>query len=128
MCAVEDADRPAVKSGWGTGATTNATSNMGMKAKTNADAYWDNKTTELIIPEMEADDTQVIEVAVSAPSVAMTELIGLSELNQDQAMNVPTVVSENIDISLLTCNIRPIMDLIETDMHWDYSSLQAEIG
>merc|ERR1719400_1825874 len=77
---------------------------------------------------MEADDTQVIEVAVSAPSVAMTELIGLSELNQDQAMNVPTVVSENIDISLLTCNIRPIMDLIETDMHWDYSSLQAEIG
>ena len=43
-------------------------------------------------------------------------------------MNVPSVVSENIDISLLTCNIRPIMDLIETDMPWDYSNLQAEIG
>ena len=43
-------------------------------------------------------------------------------------MNVPSVVSENIDISLLTCNIRPIMDLIETDMHWDYVNLQAEIG
>ena len=43
-------------------------------------------------------------------------------------MNVPSIVSDNIDISLLTCNIRPIMDLIETDMHWDYVSLQAEIG
>ena len=74
---VEDENRPAVKSGWGTGATTNASSNMGMKTKSNADAYWDNKTTELIIPEMEADDTQVIEVAVSAPSVAVAEMIGL---------------------------------------------------
>ena len=43
-------------------------------------------------------------------------------------MNVPSVVSDNIDISLLTCNIRPIMDLIETDMHWNYVNLQAEIG
>ena len=57
-----------------------------------------------------------------------TEMIGLQELGQDQAMNVPSIVSDNIDISLLTCNIRPIMDLIETDMHWDYTSLQAEIG
>ena len=56
MCVVEGADRPEVKSGWGTGAPVNANSNMGMKAKTNADSYWDNKTTELIIPEMEADD------------------------------------------------------------------------
>ncbi len=55
-------------------------------------------------------------------------MIGLQELSQDHAMNVPSVVSDNIDISLLTCNIRPIMDLIETDMHWDYVSLQAEIG
>ena len=49
-------DRPQVKSGWGTGATTNASSNMGMNKKSNAAAYWDNKTTELIIPEVEADD------------------------------------------------------------------------
>ena len=71
---------------------------------------------------------QDTEIAISAPVVAQTEMIGLQELSQDQAMNVPSVVSENIDISLLTCNIRPIMDLIETDMHWDYVSLQAEIG
>ena len=52
---VEEEDRPQVKSGWGTGATTNANSNIGMSKKTNAAAYWDNKTTELIIPEVEAD-------------------------------------------------------------------------
>ena len=101
---------------------------MGMNKKSNAAAYWDNKTTELIIPEVEADDVQDTEIAISAPVVAQTEMIGLQELSQDQAMNVPSVVSENIDISLLTCNIRPIMDLIETDMHWDYVNLQAEIG
>ena len=49
-------DRPQVKSGWGTGATVNANSNIGMNVKSNAAAYWDNKTTELIIPEVEADD------------------------------------------------------------------------
>ena len=43
-------------------------------------------------------------------------------------MNVPSVTKDGIDISLLTRNIRPILDLIETDMHWDYVSLQAEIG
>ena len=43
-------------------------------------------------------------------------------------MNVPSATADGIDISLLTCNIRPILDLIETDMHWDYTSLQAEIG
>ena len=99
-----------------------------MSKKSNAAAYWDNKTTELVIPEMEADDIQDTEVAISAPQMIQTEMIGLQELGQDQAMNVPSVVSDNIDISLLTCNIRPIMDLIETDMHWDYTSLQAEIG
>ena len=126
---VEEADKPQVKSGWGTGAaTTTGNSNMGMNKKSNAASYWDNKTTELEIPEMEADDNQNEEVAISAPTVAQTDLVGLQELNADQAMNVPSVVSENIDISLLTCNIRPIMDLIETDMHWDYTNLQAEIG
>ena len=99
-----------------------------MNIKSNAAAYWDNKTTELIIPEVEADDQQNYEVAISAPQTMQTEMIGLQELGADQAMNVPSVVSDNIDISLLTCNIRPIMDLIETDMHWDYASLQAEIG
>ena len=73
-------DRPAVKSGWGTGAATNANSNMGKNIKSNAAAYWDNKTTELIIPENEADDNQDTDIAISAPKVAQTELIGLQEL------------------------------------------------
>eukprot|EP00354_Favella_ehrenbergii_P008167 CAMPEP_0170465868 /NCGR_PEP_ID=MMETSP0123-20130129/10044_1 /TAXON_ID=182087 /ORGANISM="Favella ehrenbergii, Strain Fehren 1" /LENGTH=38 /DNA_ID= /DNA_START= /DNA_END= /DNA_ORIENTATION= len=38
-----------------------------MNKKSNAAAYWDNKTTELIIPEVEADDQQDYEVAISAP-------------------------------------------------------------
>ena len=75
-------DRPQVKSGWGTGATTNtANSNIGMNKKSNAAAYWDNKTTELIIPEVEADDQLDNEVAISAPKVAQTEMIGLQELS-----------------------------------------------
>ena len=56
-----------MKSGWGTGATVNTNSNIGMNIKSNAAAYWDNKTTELIIPEVEADDQQNYEVAISAP-------------------------------------------------------------
>ena len=55
-------------------------------------------------------------------------MITLTDLNKDIERNVPSIVDENIDISLLTCNIRPIVDLIEADMHWDYTSLQAEIG
>ena len=99
-----------------------------MAKKTNAASYWDNRTTELIIPEMEMDIADTEEVQVSAPVVQKVELISLTTLNKDFAMNVPSATTDGIDISLLTCNIRPIMDLIETDMHWDYSSLQAEIG
>ena len=121
-------DRPQVKSGWGTGATTNTNSNIGMNKKSNAAAYWDNKTTELIIPEVEADDYQQTEVTISAPQTVQTEMPTLGDLNKDIERNVPSVYGENIDISLLTCNIRPIVDLIEADMHWEYTSLQAEIG
>ena len=78
---VEDDDRPQVKSGWGTGATTNTNSNIGMSKKSNAAAYWDNKTTELVIPEVEADDQQDYEVAISAPQTVQTEMIGLQELS-----------------------------------------------
>ena len=94
-----------------------------MNKKSNAAAYWDNKTTELIIPEMEAEDAQAEEVIVSAPQTVQTEMVSLQELNKDIERNVPSIVGENIDISLLTCNIRPIVDLIEADMHWDYHSL-----
>ena len=123
-----DPDRPQVKSGWGAGAGVAADSAIGMAKKTNAAAYWDNRTTELIIPEMEAEFTEDTEVQISAPATVQTKMIGLQELNKDFAMNVPSATSDGIDISLLTCNIRPILDLIETDMHWDYASLQAEIG
>ena len=88
-----------MKSGWGTGAASNPNSNIGMSKKSNAAAYWDNKTTELIIPEVEADDNNDYEVAISAPQIMQTEMIGLQELSQDHAMNVPSVVSDNIDIS-----------------------------
>lgn len=57
-----------------------------------------------------------------------TKMSDLAELNKDYAFNVPTSTTDGIDISLLTCQIRPIVDLIETDMHWDYQTLQAEIG
>lgn len=32
-----------------------APSSIGMNKKTNAAQYWDNKTTELVIPEMEVE-------------------------------------------------------------------------
>ena len=94
-----------------------------MSKKSNAAAYWDNKTTELIIPEVEAEDYQDPDIVVSAPQQVKTEMVTLAELNKDIERNVPSIVDENIDISLLTCNIRPIVDLIEADMHWDYQTL-----
>ena len=53
---------------------------------------------------------------------------GLREINDSKKLDVPTVTSDGVDISLLTQVIRPINDLIETDMNWDYLTLQAEIG
>jgi hypothetical protein len=55
-------------------------------------------------------------------------MMSLADLNKAFAINVPTTTDEGVDISLLTGCIRPIQDLIETDMHWDYTSLQAEIS
>ena len=55
-------------------------------------------------------------------------MTNLHELNKDFKLNVPNVTQDGIDISLLTSVIRPISDLIETDMPWDYLGLQAEIG
>ena len=43
-------------------------------------------------------------------------MTNLRELNKDFALNVPSTTQEGIDISLLTSVIRPIADLIETDM------------
>ena len=47
-------------------------------------------------------------------------MVKLEELDKDHAMNVPSITQDGIDISLLTGTVRPILDLIETDMHWDY--------
>jgi hypothetical protein len=55
-------------------------------------------------------------------------MANLRELEKDLALNVPSITQDGVDISLLTSVIRPIADLIETDMGWDYLNLQAEIG
>ena len=50
-------------------------------------------------------------------------MTNLRELDKDLSLNVPSVTLDGIDISLLTSVIRPIADLIETDMNWDYLNL-----
>lgn len=49
-----EANKPQVKSGWGTagGSAGPVASNMGMAQKSAAASYWENKTTEIEIPEM----------------------------------------------------------------------------
>jgi hypothetical protein len=126
---------PAAKQGWGAksgpGLSDQSGPTIGMSKKTNAASYWDNKTTELVIPEMDAEgqmQEDIEQVVVAQPAMMATALVDLNELNKDFSYNVPSTTPDGVDISLLTCQIRPIMDLIETDMHWDYMSLQAEIG
>ena len=55
-------------------------------------------------------------------------MLNLEELTKEDPINVASVTEDGIDISLLTSCIRSVAELIETDMHWDYQSLQAEIG
>ena len=50
-------------------------------------------------------------------------MTNLKDLEKDLALNVPSITMEGVDISLLTSVIRPIADLIETDMNWDYLTL-----
>ena len=115
-------------SGWGvrSGAVPQDSA-IGVVKKSNAAAYWDNKTTELEIPDINEAEAvfqgEAEAVIVSAAPVMETRMIGLEELNKDFSFNVPTSTTDGIDISLLTCQIRPIVDLIETDMHWDYQTL-----
>ena len=60
---------------------------------------------------------------IAEPPTIDTKMMSLEDLNKAFAINVPTQTDEGVDISLLTSCIRPIHDLIETDMHWDYISL-----
>ena len=69
-----------------------------------------------------------VQVNVVEPPRMEQNMTNLRDLDKDLALNVPSVTQDGIDISLLTSVIRPIADLIETDMNWDYLSLQAEIG
>lgn len=113
------------------GGNSTQPSSLGMQRKTQAAQYWDNKTTELVIPEMEADfgpASDDIYAQVAEPPKLEQNMANLRELEKDLALNVPSITNEGVDISLLTSVIRPIADLIETDMQWDYLTLQAEIG
>lgn len=65
---------------------------------------------------------------ISGPVILDNKMTNLRELNKDFALNVPSITQDGVDISLLTSVIRPISELIETDMQWDYLGLQAEIG
>lgn len=134
----QDGDfKPQIKSGWGLGgekaggaAGNNQQSYLGMQKKTQAAQYWDNKTTELVIPEMEGEIAIADDFAsvIAEPPKLEQNMANLRELEKDLALNVPSITQDGVDISLLTSVIRPIADLIETDMGWDYLNLQAEIG
>ena len=119
----------SAKQGWGAagGGGGVGPSSVGVAKKSTAAAYWDNKTQELDIPEMDGDFAEQAgvpeEVYVSAPAAVETSMISLADLAKDHQMNVSSTTPDGIDISLLTATIRPIMDLIETDMHWDYVAL-----
>lgn len=77
---------------------------------------------------MEAEASEEMNVQVAEPPRMDLGMANLRELDKELALNVPSVTSDGTDMSLLTSVIRPIADLIETDMHWDYLNLQAEIG
>lgn len=62
------------------------------------------------------------------PSVTAHKVIKISDLNNDIAKSVPSSVEPGIDLSVLTQLIRPVEDLIEADMSWDYKTLQTEIS
>ena len=102
-----------------------------MAQKTAAASYWEAKTEEIFIPDMQDDGTEAtteFTSVVAEPPSLDNKMTNLRELNKDFALNVPSTTQDGIDISLLTSVIRPIADLIETDMPWDYLGLQAEIG
>ena len=90
---------------------------MGMATKSAAASYWEAKTTEIFIPEMGDDGaTEEISVVVAEAPQVDHKMTNLRELNKDFALNVPSTTQDGVDISLLTSVIRPIADLIETDM------------
>lgn len=91
---------------------------------------WDDKVTELVIPELESGEPQeeTLQDQISAPEGMQAKMVDLQTLEKDLTHNVPSKTEDGVDLSMMTCLIRPISDLIEADIPWDYKSLQAEIG
>ena len=56
----------------------NQESAIGNVKKSNAAAYWDNKTTELEIPDMDAGDTQEVGISFSAPPIVESKMVDLT--------------------------------------------------
>ena len=113
------------KSGWDArGNNNNLQSQIGMENKN----LWDEKVEELDIPELENEAEEIIQNDITAPPEIENKMMGLDELEKDMQHNVPSQIEEGVDLSILTSVIRPIADLIEADIPWDYKSLQAEIG
>lgn len=85
--AAPEGDKPQVKAGWGQGGSTNtaanAVSNMGMAQKSAAANYWDNKTTEIFIPEMGEEMQEDVSVVVAEPPSVDHKMTNLRELNKD---------------------------------------------
>ena len=112
------------KPGWGK-KDKNIASKIGMDQNKN---MWDEKVEELDIPELEGDAEQPTQQEISMPPEIENKMLGLDELEKDMVHNVPSQIEDGVDLSILTSVIRPIADLIEADISWDYKSLQAEIG
>ena len=82
----------------------------------------------MAIPDLEDEVDDQMQSEVSAPEAVNSKMLALAELDKDMVHNVPSLVEEGVDISLLTSVIRPISDLIEADIQWDYLNLQTEIA
>ena len=109
------------KAGWG----NDEEAPSSMPAKKN---IWDEDIQELDIPELEGDDIAGAGDAAPVPAALQNKMLALAELDSSHMHNVPSIIEEGVDVSLLTSVIRPIADLIEADIPWDYLSLQTEIG
>ena len=120
-------DKPSKpKSGWG---DNSASMGGQMAQKKNNTNIWDEDVQELDIPELDNEDmASANEVSNPIPEAMQNKMLALAELDKDMVHNVPSIIEEGVDVSLLTSVIRPIADLIEADISWDYKSLQTEIG
>ena len=77
---------------------------------------WDEKVQELDIPELESAQDEQMQQSISAPAPMVSKMMALAELDKDMVHNVPTMIEEGVDLSLLTSVVRPIVDLIEADI------------